>query len=410
MPFVIKSSQECKNDNIPNEEEVMAEITDGITKLKAEDHRQRISDSFNFYLDSQFNRINVKEAHFDMLPMWYTKFIPEFPKKFVTMRECISQNELFLKRISANPLFPGENSTPSEFFTHNVRSVLRQCVRDWSKDGAKDRQACYGPILNSIKALYSNKEGREGVKVLDPGCCLGRLVYELVQLGFTAEGCEISNLKFICSDILTNHLSKDESTIYPYIDQVTNQWSFKNQSRGFTIPNVDSAGKNPRYRTRQGDFSTIYKKPNQFDVIVTCFFLDTALNVMETLKVITFLLKPGGYLINMGPLIYGRINTVNSASVELTYEELKAVLPGFGLEMIDETRGLEAAYIEDYHSMLKMRYNCAHFVCQKSEIELPPGLIHNPNEKMILSREPNIYEQWVDPQARPRDHRAVFLK
>jgi len=411
MPFVIKPSPPCPDEKAPEKEDGVAEITKGVTKLDAQDHLDRISASFNCYLNAQFNRINMKEAHFEMLPMLYTKFIPQFPKKFMTMRQCISQNEAFLKRIASHPLFPGESSTPAEFYTHNVRSVLQQCVRDWADEGDKDRKACYGPILDSIEALYQEKEARKDVHVLDPGCSLGRLVYELVRLGFTAEGSEISNLKFLCSDVITNKLSKDECTLYPWVDQVTNQWSFENQSRGINIPNIDArqlVKDNPRWKISQGDFREIFKEPKKFDVIVSCFFLDTALNVMDYLKVITYLLKPGGYLISMGPLIYGRVNTNNSASVELTYEELKSVLPGFGLEMIKEKRGLEAAYIEDRHSMLKMRYNCAHFICQKSEMELPPGLIHNPDEKKVSSGPPNVYEHELDPSARPRDHRAVF--
>jgi len=411
MPFVIKPSPPCADEKAPEKEDGVAEITKGVAKLDTQERIERISTSFNCYLNSQMNRISMKEAHFEMLPMLYTKFIPQFPNKFVIMRECISQNEAFLKRIATHPLFPGKSSTAAEFYTHNVRSVLQQCVRDWSEEGDKDRKACYGPILDSIEALYPDKEARKEVHVLDPGSSLGRLVYELVRLGFTVEGREISNLKFLCSDVITNKLSKDGFTIYPWVDQVTNQWSFKNQSRGINIPNIDIRQllkDNPRPQISQGEFGKIFKEPRKFDVIVSCFFLDTAMNVMDYLKVITYLLKTGGYLISMGPLIYGRANTYNSASVELTYEELKSVLPAFGLEMIKETRGLEAAYIEDRHSMLKMRYNCAHFICQKSEMQLLPGLIHNPNAKKVPSQPPNFCEHELDPSARPRDHRAVF--
>lgn len=41
-----------------------------------------------------------------------------------------------------------------------------------------------------------------------------------------------------------------------------------------------------------------------FDCVVTCFFLDTAHNVVEYIECIHHCLKPGGHWINLGPLLY----------------------------------------------------------------------------------------------------------
>ena len=40
------------------------------------------------------------------------------------------------------------------------------------------------------------------------------------------------------------------------------------------------------------------------DVVVTCFFLDTARNVLDYIELIHQILKPGGHWINLGPLLY----------------------------------------------------------------------------------------------------------
>jgi carnosine N-methyltransferase len=37
---------------------------------------------------------------------------------------------------------------------------------------------------------------------------------------------------------------------------------------------------------------------------VTCFFLDTAHNVIEYIERIAAILKPGGLWVNLGPLLY----------------------------------------------------------------------------------------------------------
>ena len=53
-----------------------------------------------------------------------------------------------------------------------------------------------------------------------------------------------------------------------------------------------------RMRMSAGDFVEVYSAPSQaqrFDCVVTCFFLDTAHNVIQYLEVIAFVLKvPSG--------------------------------------------------------------------------------------------------------------------
>jgi len=134
MPFVVKARNKFSSDHENRDkEDDMNEINKGTSNLgtaKAQEHRERILASFKCYQHCQIERINGKEADYNMLPVVYAELIPEFPKKFVIMRECVFQNEMFLSRIATHPSFPGESSSPSEFHTQNVRSVLQQCVRD----------------------------------------------------------------------------------------------------------------------------------------------------------------------------------------------------------------------------------------------------------------------------------------
>jgi carnosine N-methyltransferase len=54
-----------------------------------------------------------------------------------------------------------------------------------------------------------------------------------------------------------------------------------------------------------GEFIEIYSKQKEsWDCIITCYFIDTAHNIIEYTEVIWNALKPGGVWINLGPLLY----------------------------------------------------------------------------------------------------------
>jgi len=371
------------------------------------EHLQRIYAAFDYYSQWQCRKISRKERDYDMLPSAMKAIIPSLPPKFLKMRECVMHNQRFLRRITCVTRFPeqdaakGRDEIPSNFNMDKVRSTLKQCVRDWGDEGEEERKGAYAPILDSIRELYPTEESREGKRVLNPGCGLGRLSWELVRMGFATQGNEFSYFMLLCHNVIVNQLGQNEVTIYPYVDQVTNQWSFEKQSRAIRIPNVDPRiiMQNKRgqldYSICAGDFTEIYKDPASFDVVASCFFLDTAKNVMEYLKVITYILKPGGHLVNLGPLLYHFEDSNTDPSVELTYEELKGCLPHFGLKMIKEEKGLKAAYTRNAASMLRMHYECVLFVCEKIEHSIPAGLVHKPerkpweNEKKEFSANPH---------------------
>jgi len=364
------------------------------------EHLNRIYASFDYYRHWQFDRIRRKEGNFELLPLTMKNLLPDFGKKFKRMRECVIENQKFLSLMTRHPLSPaqltakGRWDTPSNFNMDKVRSTLKQCVRDWGEEGEAERKSSYGPIMDTLKELYPKMEDRRGKKVLNPGCGLGRLTWELARLGFSTQGNEFSYFMLLCSNIIINQLSKDEITIYPYIDQVTNQWSFENQCRGISIPHRDPHSVNNDceydYSICAGDFVEIYKDPNDFDVIASCFFLDTAKNVLEYLKVIVHILKPGGYLINLGPLLYHFEDSGTDPSIELSYEELKNVLPHFGLKMIKEEKRLKGTYTRNCESMLRMHYECVLFVCEKTKTHIHPGL---PNKPVHKEKESNQLDE-----------------
>lgn len=98
---------------------------------------------------------------------------------------------------------------------------------------------------------------------------------------------------------------KDQYNIYPFIHSFSNIKS--DHLLPITIPDVlpTNLGPNVDFSMVAGDFIDIYAaQPEQWDVVVTCFFLDTAKNIIEYMEVIHTTLKQNGTWINIGPLLY----------------------------------------------------------------------------------------------------------
>ncbi|OMJ08156.1 UPF0586 protein C9orf41-like protein [Smittium culicis] len=70
-----------------------------------------------------------------------------------------------------------------------------------------------------------------------------------------------------------------------------------------------------------------------WNVVVTCFFIDTAKNPVSYLKTIYNTLEKGGMWINFGPLQWHFENTPGELSIELTYEEVLDLVQKIGFEI-----------------------------------------------------------------------------
>ena len=44
-----------------------------------------------------------------------------------------------------------------------VQSTLKMLVRDWSEDGAEERDTCYKPILQELEALFPTRPLRQAI-------------------------------------------------------------------------------------------------------------------------------------------------------------------------------------------------------------------------------------------------------
>ncbi|CAN1256153.1 Carnosine N-methyltransferase [Linum perenne] len=274
---------------------------------------------------------------------------------------------------------PHECSDPSFQFNvplvdvDKVRCIVRNIVRDWAAEGQKERDECYNPILEELDSQFPNRSRESPPACLVPGAGLGRLALEISRLGFVSQGNEFSYYMMICSSfILNNAEAAGEWTIYPWIHSNCNSLSDSDQLRPVSIPDIHpaSAGITKGFSMCGGDFVEVYSDPSQagcWDAVVTCFFIDTAHNIVEYIETISKILKDGGVWINLGPLLYhfaDMYGQEDEMSIELSLEDVKRVALHYGFEF-EKEKTIETTYTTNPRSMMQNHYFSAFWTARK---------------------------------------------
>lgn len=279
-----------------------------------------------------------------------------------------------------------------------ARSTIRQFYRDWSAEGAEEREACYGPVKRALAVERASHPETRHLKVLVPGAGLGRLVFDLSLDGFDVEGNEISYHQLIASSYILNYVrSAGQHTIYPWIHTFSNHSTRDQHLQGCKVPDIHPA---TAMSTAEGagpmamcaaDFLCLYSDEEHaaaYDAVASVFFLDTAPNLIRYLETIYHCLKPGGVLINIGPLLWhfennapgnhghdddgdGEHDANNSSGIadpgsfELSADEVMALVEKIGFVVEKQEPGIRAPYIQDPQSMLQTVYHAAFWVARK---------------------------------------------
>ncbi|KAG1456965.1 hypothetical protein G6F56_006714 [Rhizopus delemar] len=268
-----------------------------------------------------------------------------------------SQQKLYLDMIN------NERPPASPVDMDKVKSTLKQFVRDWSKEGACEREVTYDPIIRELNEMYQNVpfDKRGDVRVLVPGAGLGRLAFDIAK-----EGNEFSYYMLFASHFILNRVKEvNEYSIYPFVHSYSNIKSDINQLSPIMIPDILPAHlpNTVDFSMVAGDFVEIYgQQENNFgawDVVVTCFFIDTAKNILEYLEVIHKALKQNGKWINIGPLLYHfEESSSDDSSIELSLDQVKDVARKLGFEIKKEST-VPTTYTTNPDGMLKYVYECA---------------------------------------------------
>ena len=96
------------------------------------------------------------------------------------------------------------------------------------------------------------------------------------------------------------------------------------------------------------------------------FFIDTANNIIEYIETIHNILKIGGLWINFGPLLYHYTDNENEVSIELSWNEVKKIIIGFGFEFEKEDE-VQTTYSANKDSMTQRIYKCIFFTAVKKK-------------------------------------------
>jgi hypothetical protein len=109
-----------------------------------------------------------------------------YPAHFEKAKKGIEVNSLFseqIAQIARKTYRTGfralEDEEDAEFGV--VDLAFGHLVRDWTKQGAKERHAVFPPVLNGLEQHFGQSGG--GKKILVPGSGMGRLASDIADLG-----------------------------------------------------------------------------------------------------------------------------------------------------------------------------------------------------------------------------------
>jgi carnosine N-methyltransferase len=235
-----------------------------------------------------------------------------------------------------------------------------------------ERDNNYGMVLKEVKKYYNyddkNLMEKNKIKALVPGtgCC--RLGYELAKRGFDVEVNDFCFIYILCDDYLFNYSHKDEFQFCPSIHSFSNSYTESAVLKKYSFPDVDikeeliKSGAKPIIFTK-GDFLLKYKgTKDQYDLIVTLFFIDVSKNIIECVEIMHDLLKQGGVWINLGCLDY--YHSPNHDSIDLTWDELKQVIINYDFDIKNEVTDFVPYGVKE-GSMMSNSYGTVFFTAMK---------------------------------------------
>ncbi|CAI4213131.1 unnamed protein product [Parascedosporium putredinis] len=255
----------------------------------------------------------------------------QYSQKFVKTEHFLAENQHLCDRVVRAALdFYGVD--PSELDEHikqaekdnkladrvSVSQSLKHIVRDWSEEGLSERGDAFPCLLETMSGLFPERgSAGEEVKVLLPGAGLGRLGHEVASLGgFEVTSNEWSMYMNVMSRFLDTITSTSLDTVYPFVDYWSHHVSNVDMMRPISFP--DKPINSSSVLLVEGDFTTAFAENTaHFDSVVTHFFIDTARNLISYFDTIHRVLRPGGYWVNFGPLLYG-----TGPFVQLSLEEI----------------------------------------------------------------------------------------
>ncbi|XP_066945805.1 carnosine N-methyltransferase [Macrobrachium rosenbergii] len=344
-------------------------------------HFQRIVQAFKSYRSHALKHVKEREEYIQTLPSHHRELLSSYRSHLKKQKVCIQHNgeiinqiingvESMFENVQHEPLNDVAQDVSSlDLDIEKVKSTIRQIVRDWSPLGEKERSLCYGPVIEQIVRLYPpDCLDTSSINILVPGAGLGRLAHEIARRGYSCQGNEFSLFMLMASNFILNKCRGPNSLrVYPWVHTGSNQLTNENQLQEATFPDQDPSELPPQaqFTIAAGDFLEIYTEADSWDCIATSFFIDCASNIVAFIETIFKILKPGGYWVNLGPLLYHFEEQPDEHSIELSYEEVRHIVEGLGFEITVEKTSVETTYTQNANSMMHYGYRSIFFVARK---------------------------------------------
>lgn len=280
-------------------------------------HWYDVMRTFLMYSDFSLFEINERKKHLQHLNPTFKPLLPSLTfSKFDSLLSATHTNQHFFNSVVQfqDYGFTSRSMKSREVIKHHGKvihinqqhrnqAVLHSLVREWSLNGLNERNVTFTPLLTALQSkLPVTSSNLYTQRVLVPGCGLARLPLEIASLGYACEANEYSMFMLTVSHfILNSSLPSSSLQIFPWIDRVSNIVNLTDVLQPVVVPDVcpmDLLTSNPltasfeerddalfhRFSMAAGNFVELYgeeKQKEQWDAIVTCFFLDTAPVVME---------------------------------------------------------------------------------------------------------------------------------
>ncbi|GAV28128.1 hypothetical protein PMKS-001596 [Pichia membranifaciens] len=251
-----------------------------------------------------------------------------------------------------------EQATATKRYNYfRVVESLCHYARDWPVAPSEE----VTPLLEYIKQQCKGLDNDKTVAIV-PGSGLGKVSHTLAELNFSSvHAVEFSWLMVLMNEFV--YLKQENNRIlnvYPYLHTYSNHLTVEDQLRPVEISH--SITKPPNLLIHNADFTKFkpqeHLRPTENPenlVFVTCFFLDTAENLIEYLQAINKIsssFKGTKKWINLGPLKYG-----TAAKIEVSNMELKTLVKGMGWDFVDEQDPKLLGYLTDKKGLWQGYYN-----------------------------------------------------
>lgn len=263
-----------------------------------------------------------------------------------------------------------EQQTKSNNSNNYFRVVESLChfARDWPLIPSDE----VTPLLEYIKS-QSKELNNENTIAIVPGSGLGKVSHTLSEMKFSSvHAIEFSWLMVLMNEFLySNTETSEKLKIYPYLHTYSNHLNIDDQIRPVEIQH--SLKKPDSLNIHKADFTkfniTKHLKENEKPqnlLLVTCFFLDTAENLIEYIQSINEISsKFTGEVkwINLGPLKYG-----TAAKIEISDSELKLLVQHMGWDITDEQDPKLLGYLTDIKGLWQGYYNVTMWTATRKRI------------------------------------------